>query len=491
MAVVIFVSTKKGRSSRSLKYISQDYKTDKQKYVTALNCSLIGAEAEFKNTRIRYRKNNGVLFHHFIQSHPSGYDIDPALSHKIAIEFAQKAFKGFECVVATHIEKDHIHNHIVFNSVNAETGMKYNSCKATLKRDREISDEICMKYGVPVLDSPELSKKTYGITREEYRCAMQGNSWKIHLINMIDDTMEIARSKEGFCTLMNLHGYDVLWEDDLKYITYTCPNGYKCRDNKLHDERYRKEKMEYEFNIRRNESSLKPESERSREYSNGVHSESMLGYTDFTAQIPFGDSCFVESQNGYDHDFRSDEYISAGREENARSGRRTGTCNTEGDCKNDGLRISESEFCSDGPVITGWENERAILIESAKNNRDYFFRTVQLEQQDFSTAEQSIPEIQFNLENCERIDTREDIRSDQGDEFRTECNLQTESKEHKVFSICNNNSGDCQSDNFSIYGFVLDSLNKQQTNKADQTASHLLSQKPFEGKKIKKSSLTR
>ena len=106
MATVTAISTKGGGGGKkSLDYICRDDKTEGKKYVMALNCSLPTAYQEFKNTREMYGKTDGIKYYHFVQSHPSGYHIAPELAHKIAVEFAEKAFNKYEVVVATHIDR--------------------------------------------------------------------------------------------------------------------------------------------------------------------------------------------------------------------------------------------------------------------------------------------------------------------------------------------------------------------------------------------------
>ena len=262
MATVTAISTKGGGGGKkSLDYICRNDKTEGKKYVTALNCSLPTAYQEFKNTREMYDKTDGIKYYHFVQSHPSGYNIAPELAHKIAVEFAERAFPGNEVVIATHTDADHIHSHFVLNAVNAETGLKYHSNKFTLQDLRQLSDVICQKYGMTTLIKPELHKQSNGVTNGEYRVAMRGESWKMALSNTIDAVMKRAKSKKQFRFYMKQCGYEVRWEDSRKYITYTCPNGRKCRDNKLHEAKYRKENMEYEFEIRRNEGCLQREFE--------------------------------------------------------------------------------------------------------------------------------------------------------------------------------------------------------------------------------------
>ena len=132
MPIVHFINNKSQTSSgmrNVLAYVSKAEKTEVEdkKYVTALNCSADTAYEEFNATKNLYHKNSGRLYYHLVQSFQSGYEIAPELAHKIAVEFASKAFKEYECIVATHIDREHIHSHTVFNSVSFEDGKKYHS----------------------------------------------------------------------------------------------------------------------------------------------------------------------------------------------------------------------------------------------------------------------------------------------------------------------------------------------------------------------------
>ena len=364
MATVTAISTKHGGGGkRSLEYICRDDKTDGKKYVTALNCSLPTAYQEFKNTREMYNKTDGVRYYHFVQSHPSGYEIEPALAHKIAVEFAERAFKGHEVVVATHTDADHIHSHFILNAVNADTGLKYHSNKFTLQELRQLSDEICQKYGVTTLKQPELGKQTNGVTTGEYRCAMRQESWKMNLSNTIDAVMKRAKSKKQFRFYMKQYGYDVKWEDSRKYITYTCPNGRRCRDNKLHEAKYRKENMDYEFKIRRNESSLQRELAGGTGYTNyGLRPRQQLAGGDITAEIVVESGNRNEGESRRDYDIRGYENALGESTSDIRSG--AGECrkDTGSDvAERDGRGIEAGEISGE-PVLTGWEAERADLI---------------------------------------------------------------------------------------------------------------------------------
>jgi hypothetical protein len=364
MATVTAISTKGGGGGKkSLDYICRDDKTEGKKYVTALNCSLPTAYQEFKNTREMYGKTDGIKYYHFVQSHPSGYKIESALAHKIAVEFAEKAFPGHEVVVATHTDVDHIHSHFVLNAVNAETGLKYHSNKFTLQDLRQLSDEICQKYGVTILKQPELGKQTRGVTTGEYRCAMRQESWKMDLINTIDAVMRRAKSKKQFRFYMKQYGYDVKWEDNRKYITYTCPNGRRCRDNKLHEAKYRKENMEYEFEIRRNESRLQRELAGGTGHTDhGLRPGQQLAGGDITAEIAVGSGNRNEGESRCDHDIRADEMALGESADYIRSGAETGTRDSGADVAERNGGGIEAESGGEEPRITGWEAERADLI---------------------------------------------------------------------------------------------------------------------------------
>ena len=364
MATVTAISTKHGGGGkRSLEYICRDDKTDGKKYVTALNCSLPTAYQEFKNTREMYKKTDGVKYYHFVQSHPSGYNIAPELAHKIAVEFADRAFKCHEVVVATHIDTAHIHSHFVLNAVNAETGLKYHSNKFTLQDLRQLSDEICQKYGVTTLSKPEIHKQSNGITNGEYRVAMRGESWKMALSNTIDVVMKRAKSKKQFRFYMKQCGYDVKWEDSRKYITYTCPNGRRCRDNKLHEAKYRKENMEYEFEIRRSERSLQAEFGGDTGHTNyGLRPGTQLAGADITAETSDRYDVRCQGSDRRDNDICTDETVPAKSADDIQSAAGTGEGDTGADVTERDGRGIEAGSGGEGPRLTGWEAERADLI---------------------------------------------------------------------------------------------------------------------------------
>lgn len=188
-------------------------------------------------------------FYQYVQSFSPEKNITPHQALEIAIEFAEKAWTGYEVLVATHCDAQHIHSHFVINSVSFENGKKLRQNPNTLKSLRVLSDEICRQHNLSTL--VPYNKDGIKISTREYRTAVKGQSWKFKLMNDIDKAMNISGSKEDFINAMSIMGYSVTWTGDRKYITYQCPNKMKCRDIKLHNDKYLKGSMENEFRYRR------------------------------------------------------------------------------------------------------------------------------------------------------------------------------------------------------------------------------------------------
>ena len=229
-----------------------------RKYVSGVNCTAVDPYSEFMLTKKAYPSDNrngqkDRYFYHYYQSFSPNDNVSRDLVHQIGIEFAEKAWKNNEVIIATHLDKDHLHNHFVINGIDLETGKRLRQGPNTLKELRAISDEICLKYGVDILPPYEKTKLKSPSTNE-YRAALNGNSWKFKLAGDIDYVMTLACNKQDFINLMNKLGYDVLWSDDRKHITYSIiGTKLKCRDKTLHEEKYLKENMENEFKLRQSQ----------------------------------------------------------------------------------------------------------------------------------------------------------------------------------------------------------------------------------------------
>ena len=254
MAIVHFVNYKRGTQSRAamrgvMLYVMQEKKTawEGAPLISGINCQPQSVYDDFINTKLLYHKDGGVMFYHMVQSFPKGAAVDPRQAHEAARRLAEY-FDGCEVLVCTHVDREHIHSHCVINSVNFETGKKLHMAKEQLQELMRRNDEICLEMGLPVFEAAQ--QQSRGMSGAEYHTALKGQSWKLRLMNTIDACMKYAADKDAFVSLMESEGYAVCWESSRKYITYTTPDGLKCRDNKLHEEKYCKEVMEHEFRIR-------------------------------------------------------------------------------------------------------------------------------------------------------------------------------------------------------------------------------------------------
>lgn len=339
-----------------LDYIMQDYKTvyNGVKLVSGQNCIPDSAYSEFMATKNQYGKANGVFFKQYVQSFKPN-TATPEIIHQIGIETA-KYFDGFEMIVATHIDRDHWHNHFVVNSVNCETGLKIQINEKGLEELRNYSDKICQQFGIETL-KPYQKPKQQSMNTREYRAAEKGQSWKFALMAMIDRAMKHCRTIDEFKKYMKQYGYDVKWQDNYKYITYTCPNNMKCRDIRLHEEKYRKENMELEFRLRG------AQTKERYEYQQAAASTE---YNDNRQRIVADADKSERESSGYVGKFSRQEY--------------NGESITV-DNQTDRERNTESnEFTENGDngfTETGWEDERKYLFngKGIEENKQYIGRT--------------------------------------------------------------------------------------------------------------------
>ena len=246
---------KKGTQTRGcmksvMRYVSQMSKTlwGGQQLVSGIGCQPETAFDEFLSTKLLHHKDGGVMFYHMVQSFPKGADIDPRTAHEAARQLAGY-FEGCEVLVCTHVDREHIHSHCIINSVNFETGRKVHMADEQIQELRVCNDQICEELGLPKFQRDE-QKHSRGMSNAEYYTASKGESWKFELMRVIDECMRCAGNREEFLVLLRSEGYNATWTDGRKNITYTTPDGRKCRDSKLHMTKYRKENMEAEFGYR-------------------------------------------------------------------------------------------------------------------------------------------------------------------------------------------------------------------------------------------------
>ena len=246
---------KKGTQTRGcmksvMQYVAQENKTlwNGEQLISGIGCQPETAFDEFLSTKLLHHKDGGVQFYHMVQSFPKGADVDPRAAHEAARLLAGY-FEGCEVLVCTHTDREHIHSHCIINSVNFETGKKIHMADEQIHALRVRNDQICGELGLPKFQKDE-QQKASGMSNAEYYPAAKGESWKLELMRVIDECMRCAGSREEFLILLRSEGYDATWTDSRKNITYVTPDGRKCRDNKLHIEKYLKENMEAEFEYR-------------------------------------------------------------------------------------------------------------------------------------------------------------------------------------------------------------------------------------------------
>lgn len=242
MAIIKFINNN-ATLKTSLNYVMKEEKTE-NKLISGKDCIAENAYNEMKSVKKYYDKlNKGRDKIHFIQSFSPNDNLTYEQAHEIGMKMAEY-FKGFQVVVATHIDKKHLHNHIIINSVNFENGKKFHQSRADLRKIKELSDKLCKEYGLTITDG---KAKVDDIKINEYKSRQKGESWKYQLETDIDFCMKKANNKSEFFKEMSSLGYKVTWTKERKNITFTTPNGKKCRDRKLHNEKYLKENMEKYF----------------------------------------------------------------------------------------------------------------------------------------------------------------------------------------------------------------------------------------------------
>ena len=411
IAVVTIIARKKTQTRQGLwgllHYCMQDKKTmyNGRKLVTGVNCVAQSAFNEMVNTKLQYRKPGGRQYYHIMQSFHPDEPIAPETAHEIALRFAEENFSGYEVLVATHVDRHHVHSHFVVNSVNAETGYKFHSDNNEIQRLRDASDKLCIEYGLSVV-IPK-SKKVKGMSTAEYHTAAKGQSWKLDLAIAIDEAMRYAVSKAHFIELMEMDGYEVKWKDTHKYITYTCPNGKRCRDIRLHEEKYLKENMEDEFRIRKEiiarvegsgtEKSGRGKTDRDFRLRPGEvmdGDDSAATYTNQNAQFHSG---ITENAGDVERPLR----YAGGTVEGADGSRRTDgtdTVGVSGDTSTAGGTDSDGDLDLNGNLpITGWESERELFTAALLGGTD---GEAEFEETDYGFANPDYPADHLGIDSA-------------------------------------------------------------------------------------------
>lgn len=190
---------------KAIDYICNEKKTDEGTLISSFACAAETADLEFTLTTEKGSGNGKHLAHHLIQAFAPG-EVTPEEAHQIGMEWAQSILGGkYEFVLSTHIDRGHVHNHLIFNATSFVTHKKYNDCKKTLHFRMKESDRICREHGLSVIEEKSGRR---GMGKYEYEHRKRGTSWKEKIRNAIDDAIEKSSDWDEFITIMELKGCD-------------------------------------------------------------------------------------------------------------------------------------------------------------------------------------------------------------------------------------------------------------------------------------------
>ena len=228
-----------------LTYTTQGYKTNEKEYITGINCDPKTALTQMMNTKLSYNKMDGRLAFHAVQSFKPG-ELTPDECHKLGIQLAKQMWGNrFEVVVSTHLDKKHLHNHFVVNSVSWVDGKKYDNKKADIDHFREINDAICKEHGLNVIDKPSGKAMNYG----EWNAEKNDGIYFRKIIRYdVDSVLSYARDPDQFVEGLEAMGYEV----DLSKTHWTLKHPQANRPMRFYklskDGRYNKEHILNQLN---------------------------------------------------------------------------------------------------------------------------------------------------------------------------------------------------------------------------------------------------
>lgn len=253
-------SSSRGSCNDRLDYITKEEKTE-EKLIFTKDCSEDNFKKDFEETKQIWDKTEGRQYFHMVQSFEKEDYITLEKAHEIGKKFIEDnpQMKDYQVVMATHKDKDHIHNHFIVNSVGMDTGEKFQMYKADLKQCKELSNEICREYGFREIDiertqSKELEKaKSVRYSLSEKALMEQGKPvWKDELREILDYASSKSKNFEEFKEIINSNGVEISRgeEEGKKSITFDFQDK-KCRGNKLDEKYANRENIEKTIEIER------------------------------------------------------------------------------------------------------------------------------------------------------------------------------------------------------------------------------------------------
>ena len=244
MAVIKRIASK-ATPKKIVSYLTQEEKTE-EKLIGGKDCDPDNVVNDFNMTQELYGKTGGVKYHHIIQSFSPEDNITPEKAHEIGKELAESQFKEFEVFVVTHKDKDHIHNHLVVNSVSFENGLKYNASNKSLWDIKRESNRLCERENLKTLDLEHKAEKR--ISSAEKRIMDRGQiPWKDELRQIIDIARERTKDLQSFREFLEKN-FDIETRVTKNSISYKHPDHGKAIRGRSLGDRYNKEELENEFN---------------------------------------------------------------------------------------------------------------------------------------------------------------------------------------------------------------------------------------------------
>lgn len=217
--VLEYVSNEEKTIDKLGNYVSRDSATENQKYMTCMNCSSNDPFTSMVNVKESFHDDSKIIAYHAIQSFKPG-EGNADMIHEIGVKTAKKLFGDqYQFVVCTHLDKEHLHNHIVINPISIVEGKRYHNSMKDIYKLREISDEVCKEYGLSIIDEP----KGKGQSRNEY---YQARSYIREIKKDMDDAIIRNYDFDSFIKDMKLEGYEFVGVEDMPCILH--PNYSKA-----------------------------------------------------------------------------------------------------------------------------------------------------------------------------------------------------------------------------------------------------------------------
>ena len=252
MAIIKAVSSR-ASIAKAINYVTRDEKTE-ERLISGIGCNPDTAIDEMKATKEIWGKKEGRQYKHFVQSFPPEEAITPEQAHEIARKLCAVQYPDFEVLIATHKDREHIHSHIILNSVSYVDGRKFQQSVADLQALKDKSDELCREQGLSITQKND---EITAYTKEKYKALEKGikGEYKSYVLDCFRTASEArtrATSREDFMKRMKEAGWETIWLESRKHITFQNGEGNKVRASNLEKtfkEPFGKEVLEREFEI--------------------------------------------------------------------------------------------------------------------------------------------------------------------------------------------------------------------------------------------------